>query len=98
MTAVDGPCGISPERCLTAASDPFVDQPGEKAGVDEELSPLGIECRRGLGGDGFVAGPAFLLELGDIVPDRNQHVAELLQLGLVAHWGAMAGNDDGVIV
>jgi hypothetical protein len=38
-------------------SDAFVNQPGEEAGIDDELAPFRIESRGRLGRDGLVARP-----------------------------------------
>src|SRR5689334_6673271 len=86
------------KKLRAATSNAFVDQPCEKAGVDHELAPLGVEIGGRLGCDGLVARLALLLQLRNIVPDGNQHVTVRLQLRLVADGLAMPGNDDGIVV
>jgi len=79
------------------ALNAFVDQPGEEAGVDDELPPFRIECRSRFGRDRLVTRPPLFFQRRDVVPDGNQHVAEFLELGLVADGLAVTWNDDGVV-
>src|SRR5216684_5016629 len=83
-------------RLRRGASRTFIDQSGEKAGIDDELAPFRVERGRRLGGNRLVPRLSLLLEFANIVPDGDQHVAEFLEFGLVADGLAVAGNDDGV--
>src|SRR5450755_3959958 len=79
------------------ALNAFVDQPGEEAGVDDELPPFRIECRGRPGRDRLVTRPPLFFQRRDVVPDGNQHVAEFPELGLVADRLAVTWNDDGIV-
>ena len=69
---VDPPCrNRVSEFALRARSNTLVDQPGEEAGIDDEVAELGIEGRGRLGRDRLVARSSLLLERGDVVADRR---------------------------
>jgi hypothetical protein len=55
----------------------------KKAGVDDEVAPLGIEGSGRLCRDGLVSRSSLLLESGNVLPDCDQHVAEFLEFGSI---------------
>jgi hypothetical protein len=75
----------------------MVDEPREQIGSDHELAPLRVERGGWLRGNRVTKGPPLLLELRDIVAYRDEHVAILCQLCLVAHRLAMAGDDNRLV-
>ena len=78
-------------------SDALVNQLGEERRGDEELAPLRIERRGRLGGNRVIKRAALLLELADIVADRDKHVAIGRKFGLVADRVAVARDDDRLV-
>ena len=73
---------------MRRASDALVNQSGEEGRGDDELTPLGVERRCGLSGNRLIERAALLLELRDLVADRDRHVPisqELRLVGLGCH-------------
>src|SRR5258708_19691459 len=79
---------------MRRASDALVNQSGEEGRGDDELTPLGVERRCGLSGNRLIERAALLLELRDLVADRDKHVPISQELRPVADRIAMAGDDD----
>src|SRR5262245_308735 len=79
-----------------ARSDAFIDQLGEEGGIDQKLTPLCVigSCR--FRGDGFSQRESLLLEPGDVLTDRDQHIAVILELGSVADRLTMSRDDHSV--
>src|SRR5215475_2656220 len=78
-------------------SNALVDQASEQRGRYEELTPLGVERRGRLGGNRLIERAALLLELRDVVADRDKHIAIGPKFRLVADRIAVAGNDDRLV-
>src|SRR6266403_6145023 len=68
---------------MRRASDALVNQSGEEGRGDDELTPLGVERRWGLSGNRLIERAALLLELRDLVADRDRHVPISHELRLV---------------
>src|SRR6516165_11273886 len=79
---------------LRTASDALVHQAGEQRRRYDELTPLGVERCGRLGGNRLIERAALLLELRDVVADRDKHVAIGRKLRFVAHRFPMTGNHD----
>jgi len=60
---------------LRTASDALVHQAGEQRRRYDELTPLGVERCGRLGGNRLIERAALLLELRDVVADRDKHLA-----------------------
>src|SRR5258706_8269104 len=68
---------------MRRASDALENQSGEEGRGDDELTPLGVERRCGLSGNRLIERAALLLELRDLVADRDKHVPISQELRLV---------------
>src|SRR5262245_54077876 len=66
-------------------SRPPIDQPGKERGIYDKLPPFRVEVGGRLSGYGLADRSPLLLEHSDVVADCDQHFAECLQLGSVAH-------------
>src|SRR3954469_1325369 len=71
----------------------LIDQPGEVTRIDDEVAELRIKGRGRPRGNSLIARASLLLELRNVVPYNNEHVAELFKLGPVADGIAVARND-----
>src|ERR1700735_284698 len=78
-------------------SHAFVNQPGEKAGVDDEIAKLGIKGSGRFCRDRLVSRSSLFLECRDILPHCDEHVAEFLELSPVADGLPVPRNDDGLV-
>ena|SRR6516164_1015380 len=67
---------------LRTASDALVHQAGEQRRRYDELTPLGVERCGRLGGNRLIERAALLLELRDVVADRDAASSVLLLTGL----------------
>ena len=67
---------------LRTASDALVHQAGEQRRRYDELTPLGVERSGRLGGNRLIERAALLLELRDVVADRDAASSVLLLTGL----------------
>src|SRR6516162_1718274 len=85
------------EQLSAAVSDALVDQAREERRRYDELTPLGVERGGRLGGNRLVERAALLLELRDVVADRNKHVAIGRKFRLVADRIAVARDDDRLV-
>src|SRR5260370_1245280 len=82
---------------MSRASHTCVDQPGEEAGIDDEIAPFGVKRSGWPGGNRFVPRSALLFERRNILANRYQHVAKLLELSTVADRCSMPRNDDRLV-
>src|SRR5215472_17719675 len=83
---------------LRTTSDALVHQAGEQRRRYDELTPLGIESCGRLGGNRLIERAALLLELRDVVADRDKHLAIGRKLRLVADRIAVARDDDRLVI
>ena len=84
-------------QLLRTASDALVHQAGEQRRRYDEMTPLRVERSGRLGGNRLIERAALLLELRDVVADRDKHVAIGRKFRLVADRIAVAGDDDRLV-